>query len=999
MYALLWLIGVVFSAVADLAQIDSSCGSNITITSAGYVTSPGYPSAYPLSQQCTWLIRAPDPSQRILINFNPHFDLETRECKYDFVEVYDGDSEKAPMVGKYCGKIAPSPITSSGNSLLIRFTSDYETNGAGFSVRYEVHRGECSRNVTAPKGTIQTPGFPNKYPHNLECTFIIFAPKMAEIVLEFESFDMEPDSMPAHEATCRFDHVEIWDGYPTVGPHIGRYCGSRSPGQVVAHTGILSLTIHTDSAIAREGFLANYSVRYNPDPIRKQGDECLTPLGMESGEISDERITASSQYNPSWAPYRSRLNYPNNGWTPSEDSAREWIQVDLGFLWYVSAIGTQGAISIETKKAYYVKSYKVSISTNGEDWIMIKDGTKHKVFTGNHNPTDEVRAFLSKPTLTRYVRVKPLTWEQGICMRFELYGCKISDSSCSSMLGMVSGQISDSQISVWPEVERGWLPESARLLTGRNGWIVPTPQGSGHSPWLGLDLGFPRWVTAIILQGGRLKDKNMFIRKFKLAYSSGLEWSYLLEKNSNKSKVFLGNQNHDTPEVRTFEPLMTRFLSVYPERGSADGMALRLELLGCDPQQTTSLPPSTSEVNTVREADMPLTTSAPVGIVTATEDCDDESATCHSGTGTGEDYEPTVGAVAEPSLNEDLVPAYLWFDCSFGWADQPSYCGWTPESIGQADWLLQSHEKNAEHQLPGRDYTGEPGNFIYTSLSRDRPHPETAEKLEIEIDRATDTVVETETTTDEARPDSDTEGGLARLVSVPVTSPEEDLCVSFWYRFTGGHTGALHIRQRREAEVKVMERLMVQDGEQEERGEEEVLVWKKDWQETKHWKVGRVLMLRANKPYQVIIEGVVDSTSSGHICLDNVRIAPELNATECKDPEDEMIDSAYPAHPETGAAKPEIECEDQEESEGSVWRFGQEGGAMLKTLDPILITIIVMSAVGVLLGAVCGVVLYCSCSHNPERNLSALENYNFELVDGVKLKKEKVTAQKSYTEA
>lgn len=82
-----------------------------------------------------------------------------------------------------------------------------------------------------------------------------------------------------------------------------------------------------------------------------------------------------------------------------------------------------------------------------------------------------------------------------------------------------------------------------------------------------------------------------------------------------------------------------------------------------------------------------------------------------------------------------------------------------------------------------------------------------------------------------------------------------------------------------------------------------------------------------------------------------------------------------------------------------MWGFGQEGGAMLKTLDPILITIIVMSAVGVLLGAVCGVVLYCSCSHNPERNLSALENYNFELVDGVKLKKDKASAQKSYTEA
>lgn len=74
---------------------------------------------------------------------------------------------------------------------------------------------------------------------------------------------------------------------------------------------------------------------------------------------------------------------------------------------------------------------------------------------------------------------------------------------------------------------------------------------------------------------------------------------------------------------------------------------------------------------------------------------------------------------------------------------------------------------------------------------------------------------------------------------------------------------------------------------------------------------------------------------------------------------------------------------------------------MLKTLDPILITIIAMSALGVLLGAVCGVVLYCACWHNgmSDRNLSALENYNFELVDGVKLKKDKLNTQSSYSEA
>lgn len=52
------------------------------------------------------------------------------------------------------------------------------------------------------------------------------------------------------------------------------------------------------------------------------------------------------------------------------------LQVDLGLLRFVTAVGTQGAISKETKKKYYVKTYRVDISSNGEDWITIKEGSK-----------------------------------------------------------------------------------------------------------------------------------------------------------------------------------------------------------------------------------------------------------------------------------------------------------------------------------------------------------------------------------------------------------------------------------------------------------------------------------------------------------------------------------------------------------------------------------------------------------------------------------------------
>lgn len=56
-------------------------------------------------------------------------------------------------------------------------------------------------------------------------------------------------------------------------------------------------------------------------------------------------------------------------------------------------------------------------------------GSPHpQIFQGNHNPTDEAIAFLPKQTLARYIRIRPLSWEQGICMRFEIYGCRTSGS-------------------------------------------------------------------------------------------------------------------------------------------------------------------------------------------------------------------------------------------------------------------------------------------------------------------------------------------------------------------------------------------------------------------------------------------------------------------------------------------------------------------------------------------------------------------------------------------
>lgn len=77
--------------------------------------------------------------------------------RYDYIEIRDGDSEAADLLGKHCGNIAPPTIISSGPSLYIKFTSDYARQGAGFSLRYEIYKtGKCLSQCLSPRLSAMT---------------------------------------------------------------------------------------------------------------------------------------------------------------------------------------------------------------------------------------------------------------------------------------------------------------------------------------------------------------------------------------------------------------------------------------------------------------------------------------------------------------------------------------------------------------------------------------------------------------------------------------------------------------------------------------------------------------------------------------------------------------------------------------------------------------------------------------------------------------------------
>ena len=94
---------------------------------------------------------------------------------------------------------------------------------------------------------------------------------------------------------------------------------------------------------------------------------CQQVLGMESGVIPNERITASSQLNADHAAIQARLNFQATStkagsWSARTNDVNQWLQVDLGKRQSeVTSIATQGRNGV----SQWVTKYKLQYSDNG----------------------------------------------------------------------------------------------------------------------------------------------------------------------------------------------------------------------------------------------------------------------------------------------------------------------------------------------------------------------------------------------------------------------------------------------------------------------------------------------------------------------------------------------------------------------------------------------------------------------------------------------------------
>ena len=62
--------------------------------------------------------------------------LLSSSCQFDYIEIRDGGSANAPLIGQYCGNVAPNPITTTGNAMYVRFSTDFSVVHSGFKMTY-----------------------------------------------------------------------------------------------------------------------------------------------------------------------------------------------------------------------------------------------------------------------------------------------------------------------------------------------------------------------------------------------------------------------------------------------------------------------------------------------------------------------------------------------------------------------------------------------------------------------------------------------------------------------------------------------------------------------------------------------------------------------------------------------------------------------------------------------------------------------------------------------
>jgi len=221
-------------------------GETILTSVSGSFTDGSGPEDYPTGMDANWLID-PQTETDSIVDITLTF-IQFNTAASDYLRVYDGGTTSDDLLGEFSGDELPGNITSSGNKMLITFSST--GTGTGFKAEYSTTVPTyCIPTAvfTDPSGSLSDGSGTFYYNNNTSCYYIIEHPEGVNYNIEFTSFSTEEGK----------DKLSIYNGDQEL---IGEFSGNELPDPIEETTDMLILLWSTNSSVKEQGWSFDYTV-------------------------------------------------------------------------------------------------------------------------------------------------------------------------------------------------------------------------------------------------------------------------------------------------------------------------------------------------------------------------------------------------------------------------------------------------------------------------------------------------------------------------------------------------------------------------------------------------------------------------------------------------------------------------------------------------------------------------------------------------------------------
>jgi hypothetical protein len=292
---LYFTITVLFGWQSVYAQeVNMPTGTNTTITcSTAFNDSGGAGGSYGNNENSIHTFTPATAGDKIRVSFST---FGTEGC-CDFLEVFNGNSVAAPLLGTFSGGTVPTAITSTAadGSLTFRFSSDESVTGAGWTSTISCIPPPIvmsNGSTTTCEATFtDSGGSSSNYSDNENFTYTFFPATTGDKVrITFTSLSLRNS-----------DVLSVFDGNSIGATQVGSFTGTTAAPAAITSTaadGSLTFRFTSNGSINRPGWVASI--------------ECVVPppLLMPTGGTTTSITTCDATLFDSGG---SAGNYLNNG--------------------------------------------------------------------------------------------------------------------------------------------------------------------------------------------------------------------------------------------------------------------------------------------------------------------------------------------------------------------------------------------------------------------------------------------------------------------------------------------------------------------------------------------------------------------------------------------------------------------------------------------------------------------------------------------------------------